>query len=119
MRGSTVENLIIYQKMLELLQYLYIALRQFPKSEKFCLAADIKTQAYKILELIIAANKKYFKKTTVQDLDVAHEILRRQIEIARDLQFLPFRKYEILINKIDEVGRLIGGWKKSINSYRG
>jgi len=48
-----MENLIVYQKMLELLEYSYIALRQFPKSEKFGLAADIKSQMYDVLRLII------------------------------------------------------------------
>jgi four helix bundle protein len=114
-----MENLIVYQKMLELLQYSYIALKQFPKSEKFGLGADIKTQMYKIIELIVAANKRYYKKTTMQELDIAHEILRRQVEMAKDLHFLPFRKYELMIVKIDEVGRLIGGWKKKLNEHRG
>ncbi len=101
--------------MLELIEYTYIALRQFPKSEKFGLAADIKKQIGIILSLIIRANKRYFKKTTMQDMDVEHEVLRRQIEMAKNLKFLPFKKFAILIEKIDEVGRLIGGWKKKIN----
>lgn len=110
-----MENLIVYQKMLELTEYTYIALRQFPKSEKFGLAADIKNQIYVVLKLIIRANKRYFKKTTMQDMDTEHEVLRRQIEMAKTLKFLPFKKFAILIEKVDEVGRLIGGWKKKIN----
>jgi hypothetical protein len=46
-----MENLIVYQKMLELTEYAYIALRQFPKSEKFTLAADIKNQIYTVLTI--------------------------------------------------------------------
>ena len=101
--------------MLELTEYAYIALRQFPKSEKFGLAADIKNQIYLVLKLIIRANKRYFKKTTMQDMDIEHEVLRRQVEMAKNLNFLPFKKFAILIEKVDEVGRLIGGWKKKIN----
>jgi len=110
-----MENLIVYQKMLELTEYAYIALRQFPKSEKFGLAGDIKNQIYTVLRLMIAANKRYYKKTTIQDMDIEHEVLRRQIEMAKNLEFLPFKKFAILIEKVDEVGRLIGGWKKKIN----
>ena len=110
-----MENLIVYQKMLELAEYAYVALRQFPKSEKFGLAADIKCQIYAVLRLIITANKRYYKKTTMQEMDVEHEVLRRQIEMAKNLQFLPFKKFAILVDKVDEVGRLIGGWKKNIN----
>jgi len=110
-----MENLILYQKMLELTEYAYIALRQFPKSEKFGLAADIKNQIYTVLRLMITTNKRYYKKTTMQDMDIEHEILRRQVEMAKNLKFLPFKKFAILIEKVDEVGRLIGGWKKKIN----
>jgi len=109
-----MEELIVYQKMQELLEYGYTALRQFPKSEKFGLAADIKKQMYDVLRFIIIANKRYHKKTTIQELDISHEILRRQIEMAKTLKFLPFRKYEIIITRVDEIGRLIGGWKKKI-----
>jgi len=111
-----MENLIAYQKMLELTEYAYVAIRQFPKSEKFGLAADIKCQIYTILRLMVAANKRYFKKNTLQDMDIEHEVLRRQIEMARNLKFIPFKKYAIMSEKIDEVGRLIGGWKKAVNA---
>ncbi len=82
---------------------------------KFGLAGDIKNQIYTVLRLMIAANKRYYKKTTIQDMDIEHEVLRRQIEMAKNLEFLPFKKFAILIEKVDEVGRLIGGWKKKIN----
>jgi hypothetical protein len=51
----------------------------------------------------------------MQDMDIEHEVLRRQVEMAKNLNFLPFKKFAILIEKVDEVGRLIGGWKKKIN----
>jgi hypothetical protein len=109
-----MENLIVYQKMLETIEYGYVCVRQFPRSEKHGLAADIKAQMYKVLNLIIRANKRYFKKTTMQDLDIEHEVLRKQVEIAMRLRFLPFRQFEIMAGKINEVGRLIGAWKKKI-----
>ena len=71
-----MENLIVYQKMLELTEYAYIALRQFPKSEKFGLAADIKTQIYTVLRLIISTKKRYYKKTTKQNKRFRDELGR-------------------------------------------
>jgi hypothetical protein len=74
-----MENLIAYQKMLELTEYAYVAIRQFPKSEKYGLAADIKHQIYTLLRLMVAANKKYFKKNTLQDMDIEVEFFRSLI----------------------------------------
>jgi hypothetical protein len=34
--------------------------------------------------------------------------------MARNLKFIPFKKFAILSAKVDEVGRLIGGWKKKL-----
>jgi hypothetical protein len=86
-----MENLIAYQKMLELTEYAYVAIRQFPKSEKYGLAADIKHQIYTILRLMVAANKKYFKKNTLQDMDIEHEVL---ILLKSELPFVTPRQGE-------------------------
>lgn len=44
-------------------------LLQFPRSERYALATEIKKNMYTLLRLAIAANKKYYKKTTgrIQD----------------------------------------------------
>lgn len=65
-----MEDLIILQKAFEMMEYGYTALAQYPKAEKFALVVDIKRCMHKILEKIIEANKKYYKKTTLQELDV-------------------------------------------------
>jgi len=54
-----MENLIVYQKMLELTEYAYIALRQFPKSEKFGLAAD-NLLYYKFLGVLFLVDRMRF-----------------------------------------------------------
>ena len=95
-----------------MIQYGYCALRQFPKSEKYCLAADIKHTMWRILRLVIVCNKRYFKKTTMQDLDAELDLLRCQVRLSKELGFLPFRKYETWSRHNDEIGRLVGGWFK-------
>lgn len=108
-----MEELTIQQKTYDMIQYGYTALRQFPKSEKFGMAADIKNSMHKILELIIVANKKYYKKTTLQELDVEVAKLKVFIRLAKDMQFLPLKKYEIWSKLIVEIGKMVGGWIKS------
>lgn len=106
------QELKIKQKFEDAIQYIYIALRQFPKSEKFTLAADIKRSAFRILELIIRCNKSRNKIKILYDIDVELEILKSLIRLARELEFLQFRKYEIISKYLDEVGRMLGGWIK-------
>ena len=95
------------------MQYAYKALAQFPKSEKFALATDMKKCMDTIMERIIEANKKYYKKTTLQELDVEVEKLKAYIRLAYTLGFLPPKKYEIWSGMAVEIGKMAGGWIKS------
>ncbi len=109
-------DLIILQKAQDMIEYGYIALRQFPKSEKYALAADIKLSMDKVLERIIEAQKKYYKKTTLQELDVELEKLKIYLRLAHKLRFLPAKKYEIWAGKVVELGKMLGGWLKFVKS---
>lgn len=108
-----MEELKIQQKAFEMMQYGYQALSQFPKSEKFALVVDIKRCMHMILERIIEANKKYYKKTTLQELDVEITKLKAYIRLSYNLKFLPIKKYEIWSAQAVEMGRMVGGWIKS------
>ena len=96
-----------------MIKYGYGALAQFPKSEKFALVADIKHCMHQILERAIEAQKKYYKKTTLQEMDVELTKLKAFIRLACDLGFLPNKKYEIWAKMAVEIGRMLGGWIKS------
>src|SRR4030043_2436166 len=110
-----MEDLKIRQKCVDMIQYGYIALRQFPKSEKFTLASEMKNTMWRLLRHIVICNKRYYKKTTIQDLDAELDLLRTQVRLAKELKYLPFNKYEIWSRLLDEIGRMIGGWFKSLN----
>lgn len=107
-------ELKIRQKVEDMMIYGYTALRQFPKSERHVLAAEIRQSMYRLLRLVITANKRYHKKTTMQDADVELDCLRSQVRLAMELGFLTFKKYEVWAGHLAEIGRMLGGWMKSI-----
>lgn len=109
-----IEELKILQKVYDMTKYGYNALKQFPKSEKFALAADIKRCMHLILERTIEANKKYYKKTTLQELDVEIAKLKAYLRLSFELGYLPQKKYEIWSKLVVEIGKMLGGWMKSI-----
>ena len=76
------QPLVIEQRIRDMMQYGHIALRQFPKSEKHVLAAEIRTSMLTLLRLVITAAKRYHKKTTLTDLDVELAVLQNQIRLA-------------------------------------
>lgn len=109
-----MEDLRIAQKIEEMLRYGYQAVQHFPKSERHVLSQELRLGMWRILRLAVTCGKRYHKKTTLQDLDVEIELLRRQLRLCRELGVLPFKKYEIWTRHLDEVGRMAGAWMKSM-----
>lgn len=114
-----MDDLKIRQKCEEMIAYGYVALRQFPKFERHVLAAEIRDAMWNILRLIIICNKRYHKKTTMQDLDAELDLLRSQVRTAFSLRYLDLKKYEIWSRHLAEMGRMIGGWFKSLRRAAG
>lgn len=84
-----------------------------PKSQKFSLAQDMKHCMDRIMRLTISANKKYTKRTTLQELDVEVAALKIYLRIAYDLRYLPSKKYEVWSGMMVEIGKMVGGWIRS------
>ena len=92
--------------------YNNVMLKQFPKHEKYLLANKIRDIGYTLLEITIAINKKFHKKTDLTLFNVKHECLRQLVNLAFELQYIDSRKHRTASVKIDEVGRMLGAWIK-------
>lgn len=110
------EELKLMQKVYDMMEYAYPALAQYPKSEKHALCTDIKHCMDNMLERTIEAQKKYYKKTTLQELDVEIMKLRAYLRLSHELGFLPMKKYEVWSGMVVEIGKMLGGWLKTVNS---
>jgi four helix bundle protein len=109
-----MKDLSILTKIHDMSKYAYPALAQFPKSEKFALVVDIKRCIDVTMERAIEASKKYYKKTTLQDMDVELMKLRHYLRLSNELGFLPPKKYEVWSGMVVEIGKMLGGWLKQV-----
>lgn len=89
-----MEELKILQKTYDMIKYGNQCLLQFPRAERYALAAEIKQSMYKILRLIIQANKQRNKKQLQMEIDTELDVLRTFIRLAADKEtkYLPLRK---------------------------
>ena len=71
-----------------------------------------------IQRLIITAFKRYHKKTTLTDLDIELAVLKRQVRLAKDLNYIDIKRYQKWIEFIVEMGKMTGGWMRSVNSKK-
>ena len=119
------------RKFIEFAKLLNIYLNHFPKHEKYALANQIRSTAYEVYDLISEGQKRYYKKTTLTNLDIAHEKLRMQLFLANELGYFKFsdgkailkprdnpeeHRYLTISLMIDELGRMIGGWIQKIRT---
>lgn len=109
---SERSELSVLKKFFDVMEYGHTALLQFPKHQRHILAERIDNCMTDIMELIIAANLRHHKKTTLTELDIKMHLLRHQIRLAMQRQYITIHRYEVWSRLIDEVGRMIGGWIK-------
>jgi four helix bundle protein len=109
-------TLIIEEKCREMMMYGYQAIKQFPKHERHVLGAEIRLSMLQLQRLIITAFKRYHKKTTLTDLDIELAILKRRVRLAKDLRYIDIKRYEIWVGQLVELGKMIGGWIRSVNT---
>ena len=114
---------------METIKLLNVYLNHFPKAEKYALANRIRNTAYEVYDYITEGQKRYFKKTTLTNLDIAHEKLRMQIYLAAELGYFRFKdgksadknpgqqeriRHAAISKLVDELGKMVGGWIKKI-----
>lgn len=101
-------------KIIDLMVDINPVLLSFPKYERHEMVADIKKCMNTAMERSIEANKKYYKKTTLQELDVEVEKIRKYIRIAYRLKYISYKQYKYWSGRADEVGKMLGGWINSV-----
>ena len=107
-----VNNLAIFEKTYELILWLYPTVNKFPKSQRFVLGQCIENAVLEILEEIIAANQSRSKLFHLKKTSVELDKLRILMRLAKDLHFISVRQYEFAATKINETGKMLGGWMK-------
>lgn len=112
-------------KFMDFAKQMNLYLNHFPKHEKFGLSQTIRCKAYEVYGFIVEAQKRYQKKTSLTNADIAHEQLRMFIRLAFELGYFSFKdgtkidgnhektgthRYLTISRMVDELGRMIGGW---------
>ena len=105
-----MESMVLYQKVYDFLKYIYPALAQFPKFEKFALQTQIKTAMFEMLKSIIRF-KKTGTKSHIYNADVELQFLKTLIRLSYDLEYKAMSKhrYEVASRHLAEIGRITGG----------
>lgn len=106
----------IFTKTYELYKEIYNLRNIVPKQDRYAIWLKVETSTLEVLEAILIAINVY-RTEKVEVLEKANKnlnILRVFIRLAKDVKAIDNKKYIALQEKIDEIGRMLGGWLKSL-----
>ena len=105
------ENLLT--KLHDLMLYVVPQLGRFPREQKFVLGDRIETKLLDVQERCLRAYYSREKREHLTEANLLLEVTRHLIRLAHALRYFSNQCYAVLAAKVDEVGRMIGGWMKS------
>lgn len=121
MEITSYKDLLVWQKAMNLVELIYSATADFPRSEEFGLAAQMRRAAISIPSNVAEGNvrkstKEYHRFLSIALGSVAE--LETQVEIARRLRFMPEAEALLISQKSQEVGKMLNGLRRSLYGRR-
>ena len=107
----------IVQKTADLYKEFYGYLKMFPKQDQYLLGKRCEDYLLDFMEQIYGA-VAVSKDERLPILIVANnkfEVLKFLLRSARELRIIDNKKYLSLESKIQDIGKQLGGWMKSLN----
>lgn len=116
MKSNTVEDLVIYQKYMDLIYHTEMITEKYPRVSKSSTVASIKNSTYDGMKCILMAYKMYEKKDKLNylnQLDVNLKMLKVLVRVSYKKKYINIRNYESWCRKLNTVGTFLGGWINS------
>jgi len=108
-----MDKLVLYQKLNDFADWFFPIVDRFPRAEKWALCSQIKNSVYRLMRLVIRAQKSKEKLKWLYETDIELEILRSLGRHAHSRKFLSHKKYETLSKMLSEIGKILGGLIKA------
>jgi len=112
------KELKIWQKGRSFVKEIYLTVSNFPIEERFALTSQMKRAVISIPSNIAEGAGRESSKDFARFLDIANGSafeLETQIYLAFDLEFINEEKLNNLLDKIEEIEKMIYGFKKCLD----
>jgi len=88
------------------------------KSARYTIGARIENKFIDLLELSYTAyfTEKDKKDTKISECIFITDALKFLVSVAWEGKFISNKQYEDVAVKLEEIGRMLGGWRKSIDN---
>ncbi|MFH1308584.1 MAG: four helix bundle protein [Patescibacteria group bacterium] len=106
----------ILKKTFDLYKEFYQYLKVIPKKDQYMIGKRCEEYILIFMELILSAVEfqKPEKLKILKQANGKFEVLKVLIRLTRELKILDNKKYLSLTTEMQEIGKMLGGWMKSL-----
>jgi hypothetical protein len=104
----------IFARTYDLIRWLIPMTVKFPRQHRFVLAEAVQKTALQFQERLIEAGRARERLPRLHQADTDLTKLRFYLRLCRDLELMSLGQYEHAARMVSEVGKLLGGWIKSV-----
>lgn len=106
----------IFSRTYDLLLWLLPQAIKFPRAYRFTLAERVQRHAMDFQDTLIVAGLRRGPERVARlyEADARLAQLRQAIRLCKDLDLLTLSQYEHAAALLAEIGRLLGGWRKTL-----
>ena len=105
----------IFSKTYDFLLWIQNHVNKFPKNERFRIAKRLEDSAFLFYELLMEAVYSKNPREFLKKSDFELKKIRFYLRVSHDRSLTKTKQYEYASNALMEIGRLLGGWLKSIS----
>jgi len=110
------EEAPIYPATHDLLDWLVPHLEHWPRPQRFLLARQVMESATSFYRLILRARKAGLaaRADALLEADAELETLKALLRLGQERRYMSLGQYEHVSRLVSDVGRQLGGWRRSI-----
>ena len=107
----------IFHKTYQVYKNFYHYRINFPKKDHYTLGVKIENSLLDLLELLIAAghSSKREKLPMLHEASIKLDLTKTFIRLCKDIKVIDEQKYLLLQTDLQEIGKMLGGWIKSLS----
>lgn len=112
-------ELLVLQKWEAFTGWLLAHTARWPKSHRFTFVQRLQNLALDITEALVEARyERASRARLLRQVNLGFERMRLLCRIAREAGVMPKRGFEVAMRGIDEAGRMVHGWRRSLDGRR-
>lgn len=100
-------------KTYDLMVWVFEQTGRFPRQHRFSLGSRIESKLLDLLDLLVEARYTKDKSDALGQANRHLETFRFLMRLAKDLKVISLKAYQYQAEGVEEIGRMIGGWKRS------